>query len=75
VERRFIGIKELGEYLGIKPQTIRNRLSSGTFPIRPFKICGRIRFDTKGVERYLIRLKSGREDEVDNQQGACDTTF
>ncbi len=74
MEKRLISIKELGEHLDMKPQTIRNRLSSGTFPIRAFKICGRIRFDRRDVERYLIRLKSCREDGVDSQQGVCDTT-
>jgi predicted DNA-binding transcriptional regulator AlpA len=74
VEKRLIGIEELGHYLNIRPQTIRNRLSSGTFPIRAFKICGRIRFDTKDVERYLVRLRSGSRNGVDSQQGVCDTS-
>ena len=74
MEKRFFGIIELSEYLGIKPQTIRNRLSSGTFPIRALKICGRIRFDTKDVERYLARLRSSSGNGVDSQRGVCDTT-
>ncbi len=58
MERRLLGIEELGEYLGIRPQTIRNRLSSGTFPIPAKKICGRVKFDRKDVESFLNKLRS-----------------
>ncbi len=74
MEKRLLSIEELGQYLGIRPQTIRNRLSSGTFPIRAFKICGRIRFDTREIDRYLLRLRSGPGNEVDSQRAVCDTT-
>jgi len=57
MEKRLWGIEELGEYLGIRPQTIRNRLSGGTFPIPVKKVCGRIKFDRKEVESYLDKLK------------------
>jgi excisionase family DNA binding protein len=57
MEQRLLGIEELGEYLGISPQTIRNRLSLGTFPIPAKKVCGRVKFDKKDVERYLERLR------------------
>jgi predicted DNA-binding transcriptional regulator AlpA len=56
LERRFLGIDELSEYIGIRPQTIRNRLSSGTFPIPAKKVCGRVKFDRKDVESYLDKL-------------------
>ena len=74
MEKRLVDIKELSEYLGIKPQTIRNRLSAGSFPIRAFRICGRIRFDTRDVERYLTRLRACSENPVDSQRGVCNTT-
>lgn len=74
MEKRLIDIKELGQYLGIRPQTIRNRLCSGTFPIRAFRICSRIRFDRKDVERYLSRLRSKCDNGVDSQGEVCDTT-
>jgi len=57
MERRLLGIKELSEYLGIKPQTIRNRLSCGTFPIPAKKVCGRVKFDIRDIEKYLDKLK------------------
>jgi predicted DNA-binding transcriptional regulator AlpA len=73
MEKRFFGIIELSEYLGIKPQTIRNRLSSGTFPIPAKKVCGSVKFDKRDVEKYLTRLKpicSG----IDSGDSICDTT-
>lgn len=57
MEKRLLGIDELSEYLGIKPQTIRNRLSCGTFPIPAKKVCGRVKFDLRDVEGYLAKLK------------------
>jgi len=47
--------------LGIKPQTIRNRLSSGTFPIPVIKILGRVKFDRRDVDRYLDRMRFSYE--------------
>lgn len=58
MEKRFWGIRELSQYLGISPQTVRNRLSCGTFPIAARKICGRVKFDRKDVESYLNKLRS-----------------
>ena len=57
MERRLLGIKELSEYLGIRPQSIRNRLSAGNFPIPAKKVCGRVKFDRKDIEKYLDGLK------------------
>ena len=57
MEKRLLGIEELSEYIGIRPQTIRNRLSCGTFPIPAKKVCGRVKFDRKDVERYLDKLR------------------
>ncbi len=57
MERRLLGIEELSEYIGIRPQTIRNRLSCGTFPIPAKKVCGRVKFDRKDVESYLDKLR------------------
>jgi predicted DNA-binding transcriptional regulator AlpA len=58
MESRLLGIEELSKYLGIRPQTIRNRLSCGTFPIPAKKVCGRVKFDRKDVDGYLDKLKS-----------------
>lgn len=66
MEKRLLSIDELGEYIGIRPQTIRNRLSCGTFPIPAKKVCGRVKFDRKSVDGYLDKLKAHYEIRVDN---------
>ena len=73
MERRLLGIEELSEYIGIKPQTIRNRLSSGTFPIPAKKVCGRVKFDRRDVEKYLDRLKPSYAKYEDREAGGVDS--
>jgi predicted DNA-binding transcriptional regulator AlpA len=53
MEKRLLSIKEIGAYLNISPQTIRNRLSAGTFPIPPIKIGGKLLWDRRKVDRFL----------------------
>lgn len=67
MEKRLLGITELGEYLGIRPQTIRNRLSSGTFPIPAKKVCGRVKFELKDVDGYLNKLRPTTKLGIDNR--------
>ena len=67
IERRLLGIDELSEYIGIRPQTIRNRLSCGTFPIPAKKVCGRVKFDRRDVESYLDKLSPMVTSEVDTR--------
>jgi predicted DNA-binding transcriptional regulator AlpA len=67
MDRRLLGIEELSEYIGIRPQTIRNRLSCGTFPIPAKKFCGRVKFDCKDVDSYLDKLKAHYEIRVDTR--------
>jgi predicted DNA-binding transcriptional regulator AlpA len=55
-DRRMMGIEELAEYIGLKPQTIRNRISLGTFPIPTKKIGRLLKWDRKEVDQYLDRL-------------------
>jgi len=56
LERRMIGIEELAEYIGIRPQTIRNKINLGTFPIPTRKIGRLLKWDRTDVDRYLDRL-------------------
>lgn len=64
--QKLLGIKELSEGIGIKPQTIRNRLSKGTFPIPAIKVCGRVKFKLKEIEKYLSNLKPYYKTKVDS---------
>jgi excisionase family DNA binding protein len=56
IERRMFGIKELADYLGLSAQTIYNRLSAGTFPIKTKRIGRRLKWDRRDVDRYLEQL-------------------
>jgi len=73
MEKRLFGISELSEYIGIRPQTIRNRLSGGTFPIPAKKVCGRVKFDRRDVEKYLNRLKPSYAKCEDREAGGVDS--
>ena len=73
MEKRLLGIEELSEYIGIRPQTIRNRLSCGTFPIAAKKVCGRVKFDRRDVEKYLDRLKPSYAKCEDREAGGVDS--
>jgi excisionase family DNA binding protein len=55
-EKRMLGIKELGEYLGLQPQTIYNKISAGTFPIKTKRIGRLLKWDRRDVDRYLDTL-------------------
>jgi excisionase family DNA binding protein len=56
MEKRLIGVKELSEYIGIRPQTIYNKINVGDLPI-PFKrVFGRIRFEKEDVDNFLNKL-------------------
>lgn len=45
--KRMLGIKELSDYLGLSPQTIYNKLSAGTFPIKTKRIGRRLKWDRR----------------------------
>jgi len=56
LEKRMLSIKELSDYLGVSPQTIYNRLSAGTFPIKTKRIGRRLKWDRRDVDHYLDKL-------------------
>lgn len=56
VSKRMLGIKELSLYLGLSPQTIYNKLSAGTFPIKTKRLGRRLKWDIRDVDRYLDKL-------------------
>jgi predicted DNA-binding transcriptional regulator AlpA len=56
---KLIDIHQLSEKIGLKPQTIRNRLHEETFPLRPLKQGGRKNFWLESdVDRYIEGLKT-----------------
>jgi len=56
-EKRMMDILELASYIHMRPQTIRNRLSTKRFPLPPKKICGSLRWDKIEVDKFLNNLK------------------
>ena len=56
INRRMLGVSELADYLGLAPQTIRNKLVNGTLPIPAKKIGKLLKFDRKDVDAYVEKL-------------------
>ena len=54
---RMLNIFELAVVIGLKPQTIRNKLNCGTFPIKTKKIGRKLLWDKKDVDKFLDGLK------------------
>ena len=53
----MMDIKELSSYIGIKPQTIRNQISMGTFLIPTKKLGRLLKWDRRDVDGFLDKLK------------------
>ena len=56
--KRMLSVDELGHYIGLAPQTIKNQLYAGRFPIPPKRLGRKLLWDKKMVDRYLDRLKA-----------------
>ena len=56
-EKRLLNIKELAEYIGKRPQTIRNEIARGVFLIPRVKLRGALRFDIKDVDDFIDGIK------------------
>ena len=55
--KRMLNIRELSTRIGLKPQTVRNKLHAGTFPIKTKRIGRKLLWDIKDVDRFLDGLK------------------
>ena len=53
MEERLLDINDLAGILKIPAKTIRNKLSNGTWPIRPLRIGKSIRWRTSDNEKFL----------------------
>ena len=56
--KRMLTIRELSTRIGLKPQTIRNKLNGGTFPIKTKRIGRKLLWDIKDVDRFLDGLEA-----------------
>lgn len=57
VMKRMLDIKEVAIVIGLRPQTIRNQLNCGTFPIKTKKIGRKLLWDIRDIDRFLDGLK------------------
>ena len=57
MDKRMMDIKELSSYIGLKPQTIRNQISMGTFQIPTKKLGRLLKWDRRDVDGFLDKLK------------------
>ena len=58
--KRLLTVKELAEMLGLKPQTIYNRMNQGLLPIKRKKIGRLVRFEKRDVDKFIKSLPSRR---------------
>ena len=56
-EKRMMNFNELADYIGLRPQTIRNKFYAGEFPIPAKKIFAKVLWDKKDVDKYLDKLQ------------------
>jgi hypothetical protein len=49
--KRMLNFEEMAEYIGLSPQTVRNKFYARSLPIPAKKI-----FDIKDVDKYLDQL-------------------
>ncbi len=52
----MMNFNELADYIGLRPQTIRNKFYAGEFPIPAKKIFAKVLWDKKDVDKYLDKL-------------------
>jgi predicted DNA-binding transcriptional regulator AlpA len=58
---RLLDIQDLADRLKIPTKTIRNKLSDGTWPIRPVRIGRALRWRETDVAAAIAGLSNGRE--------------
>ena len=57
ISKRMLNFEELGHYIGLRPQTIKNKFYSGEFPIPAKRIFSKVLWDKKDVDKYLDHLQ------------------
>ena len=55
---KLLSVKEVAEYLNVKPVTVRRRANSGEIP--SIRIGNRIRFHKQQIDRWLLERYKGR---------------
>jgi hypothetical protein len=57
IPKRILNFDELADYIGLRPQAIRNKFYAGEFPIAANKIFSKVLWDKKDVDKYLDKLQ------------------
>ena len=57
IPKRMLNFDELADYIGLRPQTIRNKFYAGEFPIPAKKIFSKVLWDKNDVDKYLDKLQ------------------
>jgi predicted DNA-binding transcriptional regulator AlpA len=57
-DRALLTIRQAAVFLGMAEKTLRNRLSDGSFPIRPVRLSGRPLFKRRDLENLVDSLGS-----------------
>jgi excisionase family DNA binding protein len=55
LKKEFLSIKDLSEYLGIKPKTLYSWVSKGVLP--HYRMQGVIRFKRKDIDKWIEACK------------------
>jgi predicted DNA-binding transcriptional regulator AlpA len=58
-QRRLLTVSETAASLGIAAKTLRNKLSDGTFPVRPVRLAGRTLFRVTDLDNLVDSLGGG----------------
>ena len=53
----LLGIRQVGDWLGVSPSTIRRKVALGTFPA-PILIGRQLRWRTSTIERYIAECEA-----------------
>lgn len=56
LQKRMLSFEELGHYIGLSPQTIKNKFYAGEFPIPAKRIFSKTLWDINDVDKYLDKL-------------------
>ena len=56
MEKRMFCVEDLAHYIGLAPQTIKNQLYAGRFPIPPTRLGRKLLWDKKLVDKFLDNL-------------------
>ena len=55
--KRLLNLEEAAKYMGLAPQTVRNRIFERTFPVGFCRLGRKIVFDVRDIDAWIDSLK------------------